>query len=400
MFSPYKISIPTSAEPTTGWYPNSRVVWRMPVPQGFEIRKGSFRLNGRIEFLKSDGNGGWMPTVPENLISLNPNAGISSVIRQTMCSLDGRIVETINEYPRMIAASNEASWFQVDECTTADSMLEVMSFPSDDFEDGTNPYVKNFNCQGAKFPIDPSITIDDETFEASELPFSLDLDIALNSATIPSSKVQLCELSINFQDATKSLYSPVAGTNFSYSLKNLQVRYICDPESKTKQPLVLEVKNNAFIGSLLNQVSTLDFSPSTPFDRVWAVFLKEGWDNSYTDFTKDYLLTQAIKEEVNMFEVKLNGQSDLLKFPLRFKQTEMSYSYLLCHQKDEEAESLRHGLTYGKLAAVENKTGYGLGCPLSQMMPPSTQVQFNINLKTAPTTPYRVFFYTKGFVEF
>jgi hypothetical protein len=77
----------------------------------------------------------------------------------------------------------------------------------------------------------------------------------------------------------------------------------------------------------------------------------------------------------------------------------MAYNYLLCHQKDEEAVSLKHGLTYGKLASSTNKTGYGLGCPLSQMMPPSTQVQFNINLKSAPTVPYRVFFYCSGAVE-
>lgn len=398
MFSPYKISQPTSLQPATvyqngqittwgGWVPNSRVVFEIPVDAGFEIRKGSIRIGGLIQFLKADGV---TPTAPEDLVSLNPNAGVSSVFRQIQSSIDGRILEVINEYPRLISASNEASWFQVDEATTTDSMLEIMTHPSDDFQDPANPYVKNIVCQGVQFPTDDG---------ASEVPFSVDLDVCLNKSHLPSSKVRKAELSINLQDANKALYSPVAGASYTYALKNLQVRYIVDPERKTKDPVIMEVKSNSYVGSVMNQVSTLTHSVSHPFDKMWVVFLKEGWDNTSTDFTKDYLLTHAIMEEVNFCEFKLNGQSNLVKYPLRFKETEMSTLYLNAQQKDEEAVSLRHGLTYGKLASTVQKTGYGLGSPLSQMMPPSTQVQINLNLKTPPTNIYRAFFYARGLIE-
>jgi len=386
---PYKLSLPTSIEPAIGFRSNDRVVFKLPVVPGQQCRKGSIRLNGMLQLLKLDGNGEAIPIVEADKCYLNANAGVSGCIRQITSSINGQIVETINEYGRLIASSNEAKYFQLDGATTGDSMLEIMTYSNDDYQTGSAPDAKMSAYTGLLFPSNAA---------QSELPFSVDLDIALNSSTMPGSKVQEMELSIILQDANKCGLVSRSGTPtaFLFAMKTLQVRYICDAETM-KEPVVLEVKNNSFIGTALNKISSLEHSPAVPFETMFVTFLKQGHDNTSTSFTYDYLASEAITEGVDYFEVKINGASDFLRFPLRFRQTECAYNYLLSHHVGEEG-ALKHGLSYGKLAQTV-KTGFGLGCPFTQELPPGTRIAFNIALNSAPALAYRAFFYTKGFVK-
>jgi hypothetical protein len=386
---PYKLSLPTSVEPQLGFRSNDRVVFKMPIPQGQQLRKGSIRLNGMLQLLKLNGDGEEVAIEDSDLVYLNPNAGVSGCIRQITSSVNGQIVETLNEYGRYVASSNEAKWFQVDSATTGDSMLELMTFSNDAYQTGSAPDGKMTAYTGLLFPVN-----DDQ----SELPFSIDLDIALNSSDMPSSKVQEMEVSLILQDATKCGLVSRSGvaTSFLFAMKTLQMRFICDAETN-KNPIVLEVKNNSFIGTALNKISNLEHSPAVPFTSIYAVFLKQGHDNSSSNFQYDYLATEAITEGVDYFEVKVNGQSDFLQFPLRFKQSEMAYNYLLAHHTGEEG-ALKHGLSYGKLAQSV-KSGYGLGCPFNEELPSGTRIAFNVALNSAPLSAYRAFFYTKGFVK-
>lgn len=400
---PYKLSLPTSIEPQKGFRSNDRVVFKLPVTQGQQCRKGSIRLNGMLQLLKLDGNGEEIPIADTDKVYLNPNAGVSGCIRQITSSVNGQIIETINEYGRYCSSAAEAKYFQVDGCTTGDSMLELMTYSNDAYQTGSAPDAKMKAYTGLSFPPDAPTVIPVPNqppliLQQSELPFSIDLDIALNSSDMPASKVQEMEVSIILQDVTKCGLVSRSGTptTFLYAFKTLQMRYICDAETH-KGPIVIEVKNNSFIGTALNKISNLEHSPAVPFTSIYAVFLKQGHDNTSTSFTYDYLATEAITEKVDYFEVKVNGQNDYLRFPLRFIQAEQQYNYLLAHHVGEEG-ALRHGLSYGKLSqALE--TGFGLGCPFSEELPAGTRIAFNIALNSAPQAAYRAFFYTKGFVQ-
>jgi hypothetical protein len=139
---PYKLSLPTSIEPQIGFRSNDRVVFKLPVTQGQQCRKGSIRLNGMLELLKLNGNGEAIPIVEADKVYLNPNAGVSGCIRQITSSVNGQIVETINEYGRYVASSNEAKYFQCEGCTKGDSMLEIMTYSNDDYQTGSAPDAK------------------------------------------------------------------------------------------------------------------------------------------------------------------------------------------------------------------------------------------------------------------
>ena len=69
---PYKLSLPTSIEPQLGFRSNDRVVFKMPIPQGQQLRKGSIRLNGMLQLLKLNGDGEEVPIedIKENLFNI------------------------------------------------------------------------------------------------------------------------------------------------------------------------------------------------------------------------------------------------------------------------------------------------------------------------------------------
>ncbi|MFO0004203.1 MAG: hypothetical protein ACK559_24035, partial [bacterium] len=105
---------------------------------------------------------------------------------------------------------NEAKFFQIDNATTTQSMLELMTYSNDAYAVGDD--LKINILQGLKYP---SVT------NTSELPFSIDLDICLNSSTenIPFSRTGEVEISIILQDITKAgitALGNVSGATYTY----------------------------------------------------------------------------------------------------------------------------------------------------------------------------------------
>lgn len=384
MSTPYKLSLPTTVESAQGFSGNDRVVFRCPISG--QTKERSFRLNGILQLQKLSGSS-WVAIAGTDKCFLNPFAGVNGVIRQVIVSINGQIVENILEYHRMVAILNQTKYYQLDGATTGDSMLELMTFSNDGYMVGDDAKAQAYN--GMLFPIDAN---------QSELPFSIDLDVCVNSAPLPSSKVQEVEFTFIFEDITKCGLVSKSGTptQFRYNLKNLEMRYQCVQEV-VKGDVVMEVKGNSAILTVLNKISALEHAPSTPFNSMFASFLKQTNTNtSSTSLTKDYLATDAITEQVDYFEVKLNGANGSLSYPLRFKQTEMAYNFLLaCKQGEWDA---KHALTYASLSQTQ-KTGYGLGCAFFEEKPNGSRVQFNLALKEAPATPYMSYFYTIGHIK-
>lgn len=398
VFTPYKLSLPTTVEPTKGFQANDRVVFKMPIERGTQTRERSIRLNGILELSKLNSNNQPEPVDEEtDKLFLSPLAGVSGCIRQLTSygrAQSGEVqLENIFEYGRWVAMKNEAShnsyW-----ATSGDSMLEIMNYENFNYQNGTAPDVKMAGCN-LLFPQDAL---------KSQMPFSVDLDICLNSANIPSSKFQELSISIVLQDVAKSGLVSRSGTptTFIYALKNLEVRYICDPET-VKGPVVLEIKDNSFNGTVLNKISALEHSPSTSFHSIACSFLKQGHDNATNELVYDYLAREVITEGVDYFELKINGSSQMapLKYPLRFRQTEHAMNYILSLNGGAWSEN---ALSYPKMTADGSivgsvKNGYGLGAHLFQEMPNNTRVQFNLALLSAPSDNYRAFFYVIGSLQ-
>jgi hypothetical protein len=382
--------LPTTVEQAQGFVANDRVVFQIN-HEGQQLRPKKVRLNGLLQLWR-DSVGGNKVTATDKLL-LDPDAGVNGFIRQITTRFGNNTVECINDYGRWCKMKNEAKMYQIDNATSSDSMLELMTYSNDAYVGGDD--LKINVTQGMKFPLDPG---------SNEIPFSIDLDICVNGSNepIPYSRTGQIEIAIILQDNTKcgmlSKLTPNTNT-YCYSMKYLEVRYLADPEQQHAGAIILETKSQDHIPTILNKFNGIQFSPAHAYDSIVCTFLKSTHNSTAANFNYNYLESEAISEQIDYLEFKLDGHDDVLQYPLMKQTSEILYNYLLSwkpyiHQSDD-MEVKKHGLTYGKLANA-NKSGFGVGVHLHGGANAGSKATFNIILKDKPTEPYRMYFYAIG----
>jgi len=395
----YNVNIPTSVEPTTGFQANDRIVFKLSHPNR-QLRPGSVRLNGALCLSINPAAAGFRNITPADKVTLNPNAGVSAFISQIIVKMGGSIVETINEFGRYVALKNEAKYYQLDNGCSTDSMLELMTYSNDAllFSDFKN----KIPC-GSVLQINSS----DDTDVASQLPFSVDLDICLNACmqSIPYSRTGEIEINIILQANDKC--GMVQGTGglaeLSYAIRNLELRYLTDAEVPVQGAIILGIKDLVHTPTILNKINGLEYIASKAFDSVVCSFVKSTHVSGNTNFQFDYLASEAITEQIEALDVKINNVDSVVKFMQRLQTVEIIYNYLLAWQpfinQYDTVEVKRHGLTYNKLSTVEGNatpTGFGIGCNFHGGMDAGNSVTFNVNLFQAPAFQYNVYIYSMG----
>jgi hypothetical protein len=375
---------PSVALKDYGWRSNDLQVFKINTQPNEQIRKKTVRWAGKLLLWCID-NGVLRRITDEDKLYLNPEAGISGFIRQLTISFGGRVVEVINEYGRMTSLKNSFEWYQLDNCTRSDSFLELMTFSNDAYANGSSPDAKMKAYTGIDFPTQPG---------SSEYPFSIDLDCCLNSADIPYAKTGEIGVEILLQNANQCgilVKGDQTNKRFYYTMVDCEVRLLTDIVKPSQEPVELTVKSSAAIPSMINKFSGLEFSPVSSFHSIYAGFLAKGHDSTATNFNYDYLACEALPL-VEFVEVKVNGQDDYLKYPLRFQTNEILYNALLAYG---EGDVKAHGLSYVKLAN-SLKTGYSIGCWFGEELPAGTRVAFNVSLQEQPQNTFRTFFYSVG----
>jgi hypothetical protein len=398
MTSCYNLSQATSIEnPTTGFVANTQATFLINAV-GQQIRPKSVRLNGVLELARTDGANP-TPLSADDKVSLGCS-GVHGFIRAINVRFGGVIVESISsDYGRFVALKNEATKYQIDQTTITSDMLSLCCYSNDADSSGVD--VKNLQYLGSANQIvaDPLWT---------QLPFSILLDACFNTSTVPlpNSRTGEIQIDIFFQDVTKSgLVSRTAGRSYNYQIKNLEMRYLTDPEVKVDGKggaIILEQKTCAHIGTIQNLTNNIEFSVSNAVDTVICGFLATGHDNSGTVFTYDYTAGEALVEKLNYLEVKVNGADNILQHPLQYQASEIIYNYLLAWrpyiQTNDPLLVERHSLTYTKLGAGNNtvQTGFGVGCNLFGGVQSGSRIGFNMQLQSVPTNSYRAYFFTIG----
>ena len=385
----YQLLLPTSIQPSPlGWTENSRIVFEMN-HEGDELQNQTVRFNGILQLRK-----GGVPITREDLVSLDPDAGVNAFMKQISTKFSQSTAECINLYNRFCKMKNEAKYFQIEHGTSTNAMLEIMAH-SNDGDVGTVDSKARI-AGGMLFPIDSG--------SPSEIPFSVDLDIVVNNtngSNLPFSKTGKITIEIllesNHESGIISGLNP-AVTNFSYSLQNIELRYMARPERPSKGPIICTVKTSCHVPSLLNKMNSISFSPASAFDSVVASFIKInhiGEQNS--NFAYNTLATEAITEQIEYLEIKQNSQDGSVKFPLVKQTTEILMNALLAFSDNHDYSDTsvrQHGLSYNKLNRAV-KTGHLIGFRANNS-PAGTKLTVTINLKETPAIPYNAYFYTMG----
>lgn len=390
----YNLSLPTSVEPTQGWTEGNRVEFVFENKTEEMVQK-SLRLNGVLTLLKkgpTDAN--FVAVSASDEMILDPDAGVHGFIDNIIVSLANSKVENVQNYGRFVKMKNEAKRYQIDEAVDTHSLCELQTFSNDSStEEGD---VKKNAYSGVLFP---------QTTGAWEMPFSVNLDICVNNSeeNIPFSKLGQVKVALILQQMLKTgtlcLTLPI-NTVFTYYLKNLEMRYMTVPE-KEHGGIILETKVCAHIPTVQNQQASLDFNATNAFDSVIMSFIRSSSVSSLDNKSYSFLQTEPITEKLDSLEVKINGQNDVLQYPLKFQTAEILYNYLKAWkpyiQPYDDMSVDKHGLSYKKLAqSGVQQGGYGLGCAFMGGMDAGTNVQFNLSLQSVPSTPYQCFIYSIG----
>jgi hypothetical protein len=356
---------------------------------GEEMIKSSLRLNGKIQWWYI--LAGVVAAVPKSdRIWVNSFAGINSIIKNIVGYSNDRIVESISEFARSVALTQETSQHQINLGVSAQSMLELQRFDNDSYDNTGVPDSKMLSFNGGS------------DADLSELPFSTLVPMCFNKSNVNLrySDVGMLKLDINLQENTKiGFRGTIEGAQYFYTVTELEVRTMTQPEQPKREPLVLDVVQNCAVQTIQNKYSSLTFPVSQPFYSIVAGLVQtpEVVDDYMVEY--DYLSSDALAEKAELVEYKLNNIDSALgpQFPLQHQAAEILYNYILAVHGDTDKPIPHHALSYAKLA--KNK-GYGLGCFFGELLPAMTTASINVLLREEPALPYQVFIFALGKVKF
>jgi len=402
----YNLVLPTSQEPSlngkygasylTGWNESDRTVFKINAPNR-KMRPGTLRLNGTVQFLKVDSAGEVTPITSADKLVLDPNAGMHGLIKSIQIKFGGSIVFFLDEYGRFVGMKNEAKKYQIDNGTLGNSLCELRTFSNDAQPQGVD-FKPNITL-GQLYPVTNTLVE-----SGSELPYALRLECPLNNCQehIPFSRTQEIELSIVWQENLKTGmvgYGMNEGDIAAFICNNLELRFMADADDGTTSGAILmETAQLQYASPILNRNAALEFTSNSEFDAVVSTFLNSQ-HVPVDSTTYNYLATEAITEQIDQLEVKLNNVNSFIEFPLTLQTIEILYNYLLSFQPYinayDDTGLKKHGLSYGKLNQTI-KSGFGIGCPFFGGKESGTSVNLNIALKSNPLVPYNTFTYTIG----
>jgi len=254
----YSVVLPVTNQ--TIYNENDVVDFIVNIPQGMQMRTNSLRCNGRLTTEVSVNNAAYVNVLPEHAVYLNPNTGVHALYNNWNVEFLGGVQETITEYSRYVSAETEASKFYLDTVEDLTSLNELKSM-----SDATNANSSNYYVLVGD--------IDDTAYEGS-VSYSFKPRICVNktNAPIPSSKINKILIKVQLEPAYKQMKCDNPNvTGLQYTIKELNLTYILEPEKKIDSLImdrVMVQANNTVVGSMANLQNT---TPS-PFSKMFMTF--------------------------------------------------------------------------------------------------------------------------------
>ena len=358
----------------TTYNENDVVDFIVNIPQGMQMRKNSLRCNGRLFTKVSVNNGAYINVAPEHALYLNPNTGVHALFNNWNVEFLGGVQETNTEYGRYVSAQTEAGKFYLDTVEDLHSLNELKSMSDSSQANNTNYFVLVGDAAG-KY--------------AGSVAYSFKPLICVNKTNnpVPNSKIDKVLIKVQLEPAYKQMKCDNATvTGVSYTMQELNLTYILEPESKIDS-LVMErimvQANNTVVGSMANLQNT---TPS-PFSKMFMTFKDTTHVNTSNTFTYDYNANETLLG-IQRLEFTVNSIDATYSYPL-LSNDEILYNYLLCFSPSLD----KHSLNLAKLRDPVLSSGFGIGTRFFQLIPQEATVSIDIELQDAPEFPIRVYTY-------
>ena len=265
------------------------------VPVGHQMKAGSLRVNGYLRVLKTPSNGTPVPIDGTEGIFLNQFAGVHSCFRNTTTTVNNRTVESLQNYPRIVAMQ-----------TQHDGTPETI-------------FTSSAHASELKGVQNNTLLIGDST--AKGCPFSFKPLIAINKSSedLPASKFQEIKVLFQLGAGIDSFYisggQPDAPTifNITFELRELQLSWMETLENKAlvNEPVTLNTVFN-MVQTVTGINNNIQVVSNTMYDAVSMSFIRQSSMNS---LYFDSLCCEYIPD-IERLETLIDGVSAPLSYAI------------------------------------------------------------------------------------
>ena len=266
------------------------------MPTGRQLKAGSLRVNGYLKVKKTLTDGTIVDITGDEGIYLNQYAGVHSLFRNSTCQINGRTIESLQQYPRYVVMATQHD-------ATPEGILTNSGHASE-----------------LKGVLNNRLLVGDN--ERKGCAFSIKPHIALNksSGDLPQSKFNEMRVMFQLGAGIESFYiaggKPVAPTitNVNFQLFDLQLSWQETVEVKglASQPTTFNTLSQMTqtITGLNNSISVVS---SVAYNAVSMSFLRQ---SSLNNLYLDSLMAEYVPD-ISRVEANVDGQSNPLTFAIR-----------------------------------------------------------------------------------
>lgn len=270
--------------------------WLIKMPTGRQLKAGSLRVNGYLKVKKTLTDGTITDITGDEGIYLNQYAGVHSLFRNSTCQINGRTIESLQQYPRYV----------------------VMATQHDASPEGI--LTNSGHASELKGVLNNRLLVGDN--ERKGCAFSIKPHIALNksSGDLPQSKFNEMRVMFQLGAGIESFYisggKPTAPTitNINFQLFDLQLSWQETVEVKglASQPTTFNTLSQMTqtITGLNNSISVVS---SVAYNAVSMSFLRQ---SSLNNLYLDSLMAEYVPD-ISRVEANVDGQSNPLTFAIR-----------------------------------------------------------------------------------
>ncbi len=359
--------------------------WLIKMPTGRQMKAGSLRVNGFLKVLKTLKDGSIVPIVGDEGIFLNQYAGVHSLFRNSTCQVNGRTIESLQQYPRYVAMA-----------TAHDATPEGM-------------VTNSGHASELKGVLNNRLLVGDNARKGC--PFSMKPHVAINksSSDLPQSKYNEIRLMFNLGAGIESFYiaggrpadADVTITNISFELTDLQLSWMETTEMKglASQPTTFNTLSQ-MTQTVTGLNNSITIKSSVAYNAVSMSFLRQ---SSLNDLYLDSLCMEYVPD-INRVEANVDGQSSPLTFAIRdrvYQDVALNYYESLSSSGSalwRVADPVKNSI---KNRFLSENGAFGIGFAYATSINDSIQITITIDDNTAfnpSAEQIDTYIYVNGFI--
>ena len=357
--------------------------WLIKMPTGRQLKAGSLRVNGYLKVKKTLTDGTITDITGDEGIYLNQYAGVHSLFRNSTCQINGRTIESLQQYPRYVVMATQHD-------ATPEGILTNSGHSSE-----------------LKGVLNNRLLIGDN--ERKGCPFSFKPHIALNksSGDLPQSKFNEMRVMFQLGAGIESFYIsgglpdvPVI-TNVSFQLFDLQLSWQETVEVKglASQPTTFNTLSQMTqtMTGLNNSISVVS---SVAYNAVSMSFLRQ---SSLNNLYLDSLMAEYVPD-ISRVEANVDGQSNPLSFAIRdrvYEDLALNYYESLSSSGSalwRVADPVKNCI---KNRFLSENGAFGIGFAYATSINDSIQITVTLDDNTAfnpSTNQIDTYIYVNGFI--